>query len=246
MYIDDFKKFKHHYNVAVNIERQREGEHGRCAQSAEPEQAFELYSNARRNSYPLLFHHFMSEAQGEPTKGELSVVRKVNKKNKTHHFRLLGRPSWCREKIEFLGSNAMQSVAWVVSHSERELRYDQNTQLENWDLHSNDAWLLGGVHGYQAFCTASPLNKYNVFLEPQKSVLSMAGRELLGLILAGYKLHQNATFGEVLVCHSALLADNLDLIQYQRAVANIENGSDSDGRKMLSNICKRANLVLAG
>jgi len=80
---------------------------------------------------------------------------------------------------------------------------------QNWNLHVNDAWLLGGVHGHVPFHSASVLNKENLFRS--NGGLGITGREFFGLLLAGYKKESgHESMGIAMVCKNKNLASDLD------------------------------------
>jgi hypothetical protein len=95
---------------------------------------------------------------------------------------------------------------------------------QNWNLHVNDAWVMGGVHTYQPFYSASKLSKENIFRNQGAStILGITGREFLGLLLAGYKKESgHEALGVVMVCKNRGQADQLDFSLYEKAVQDIE------------------------
>lgn len=86
-----------------------------------------------------------------------------------------------------------------------------------WNFTINDAWLLGGVHSHLPFYAASMLARINVY--HTKYVLTITGRELLGLALYGYKqTSRHAALGHAFVCDDTKKADAASLVDYQAAV----------------------------
>ncbi|WP_319525606.1 hypothetical protein [uncultured Desulfosarcina sp.] len=100
-----------------------------------------------------------------------------------------------------------------------------------WHLNINDAWVLGGTHSHQPFYIAFKLSYDNVFSDNNKHNLTITGRELLGLLMSGYKLETgHASLGGVMVCDKPQQADKIDLIDYSIAAQIFEGpmrGMDS-------------------
>jgi hypothetical protein len=93
-------------------------------------------------------------------------------------------------------------------------------KAQSWSVTVNDSWLLAGVHSGQQFVAASPLIKRNVF--DNKFILTVTGRELVGLALAGYTRelsHGQTSFGP----GKYLLAEWFywSLVHYQQAMSQI-------------------------
>jgi len=88
------------------------------------------------------------------------------------------------------------------------------TGKDKWNFTMNDTWLLGGAHGHQQFHPASSINYKNIF--HNTFILTITGRELFGLALAGYKEAMgHKTLGKIYVPSSKSKADALDLVTYQ-------------------------------
>lgn len=96
-----------------------------------------------------------------------------------------------------------------------------------WNFTVNDSWVLAGVHSYQPFYPASPVISANIF--HNNYVLTITGRELVGLALAGYK--QNKTgydaLGTIYECGTRSVADKLSLVDYQVEIAKLKSVSDA-------------------
>jgi hypothetical protein len=91
---------------------------------------------------------------------------------------------------------------------------------DKWNFTINDVWLLGGVHGLQPFHPASPINFRNVF--HNQFFLTITGRELLGLALAGYKeVPGNKSVGGAYVPDNKSAAKDLTLLTYQTELSKI-------------------------
>jgi len=112
---------------------------------------------------------------------------------------------------------------------------------ENWNLHVNDAWLMGGVHAYLPFYSASALSSENLFRGDNAStVLGITGREFLGLLLAGYKAERgNAKLGVAMVCKNKAQADRLDFSTYENSVRLIEGARS---RRTVIDMAKEAGV----
>ena len=96
-----------------------------------------------------------------------------------------------------------------------------------WSVTVNDAWLLGGVHSGQEFRAASPINRRNLY--NKEYILSVMGRELVGLLLAGYK-ERRERFTSGSSHHQRSFTANklswdqkgqLSLVQYQEEISKI-------------------------
>ncbi len=111
----------------------------------------------------------------------------------------------------------------------------------NWNLHVNDAWLMGGVHAYLPFYSASELNRDNLFrTEGKSSVLTITGRELFGLLLANYKVESgHPALGIAMVCKNKPQADRLDFSTYENAVKLVET---SKSRQTVIDMAKAAGV----
>jgi len=95
---------------------------------------------------------------------------------------------------------------------------------QSWNLTVNDAWLLGGVHAQQPFYLAFRATYKNIFSDTYKHNLTITGREMLGLLLSGYRLKSGGeSLGEVMVCENPTKADRMNLVEYAAAAQNIEN-----------------------
>lgn len=92
---------------------------------------------------------------------------------------------------------------------------------DKWNFTINDCWLLGGVHGHQEFHPASPINFRNIY--HNTFILTITGRELFGLALAGYVEREgHKAMGRLYAPSSKQKADALDLITYQSELAKMK------------------------
>lgn len=100
-----------------------------------------------------------------------------------------------------------------------------------WNLHVNDAWLLGGVHTYRPFYAASPLTAEICFRNDAHQGLGITGRELVALLMAGYRpVSNNPKLGTVMVCRDRRKAANLSLLDIENEVDTHENNWKSNRR----------------
>jgi hypothetical protein len=104
---------------------------------------------------------------------------------------------------------------------------------QSWNLTINDAWLLGGVHSHQPFYLAFRKSYKNLFTDSYKHNLTITGRELLGLLLSGYKLEAGGELGDVMVCKNPGKADKMTLVKYATAAQQYEG--PLKGKDMLVN-----------
>ena len=73
----------------------------------------------------------------------------------------------------------------------------------------------------------------------------ITGRELFGLIMAGYRLEQgHASLGKVMVCRDLEKARAFSLLKYNTALDFIERGISGNGRYDMMKIALRANIIL--
>jgi hypothetical protein len=96
----------------------------------------------------------------------------------------------------------------------------------NWNFTINDSWLIGGIHSELAFYSCSPLKSFN--LVDHEYVLTITGRELLGLALAGYVEESgHADMGVAFTCDDKAKAQALTLPDIQLAVADMKTPMDA-------------------
>jgi hypothetical protein len=89
----------------------------------------------------------------------------------------------------------------------------------NWSIPINDTWLLAGVNSMQEFHAASPITFDNIL--DAEYIVTVTGRELVGLALAGYKEHKDAKLGRVYQPYSTGMAEGLTLPKYDEVVKNL-------------------------
>ncbi len=90
-----------------------------------------------------------------------------------------------------------------------------------WTPTVNDTWLSAGIHSRHHFHPASPLTYWNAF--DARFVLTVTGRELVGLAMAGYTpVRQRATGGTIFIPNNTMtIGQNFNLPDYQRAVSRL-------------------------
>ncbi|MGJ8604421.1 MAG: hypothetical protein ACSHXH_09885 [Marivita sp.] len=92
--------------------------------------------------------------------------------------------------------------------------------VPEWSPTINDSWICGGVHSRQPFHAASPLINDNIF--ERTFVLTVTGRELVGLALAGYrKTGGDPKLGVVFQSTQTAKAEDLTLISYNTKIAEL-------------------------
>lgn len=95
-----------------------------------------------------------------------------------------------------------------------------------WSFTINDTWILGGVHAHIPFYPASILDKAN--LHHPEYVLSITGRELIGLALFGYKeVKGHRSVGSAFVVSDKAKAGAARLVAYQDAISGITKWSQA-------------------
>jgi hypothetical protein len=94
-----------------------------------------------------------------------------------------------------------------------------------WNFTINDSWLLGGINGKNDFYAASPIVKKNVI--DKDYVLSITGRELLGLAMFGYRM-VSTTHGLGFIPGDNTAAENANLVDYQALVASLKKASQAE------------------
>ena len=103
-------------------------------------------------------------------------------------------------------------------------------------LHFNDAWVCGGVHSGQEFHCASDLGAAanNVF--DDEWMVTVTGRELIGLAIAGYQRvrHVHKIFGEIYRPTNRNYG-LLDLVSYRDKVLSFGGKKENAKDFLLSN-----------
>lgn len=95
------------------------------------------------------------------------------------------------------------------------------TGRNSWNLTINDVWVCAGVHSCQEFHPASPVNARNIF--SQQHILTITGRELIGLALAGYvAVSKHASLGTVYRPSVKNKVDAVNLVDYQVTIASLK------------------------
>ena len=98
----------------------------------------------------------------------------------------------------------------------------------NWNFTINDSWLLGGIHSECAFYSCSPLKSFN--LVDHEYILTITGRELLGMALAGYVEESgDPDLGSAFSSGDRAKAQGLSLTDIQLAVADCKSAFDAMG-----------------
>ena len=97
---------------------------------------------------------------------------------------------------------------------------------EGWSFGINDAWVCGGVHSGQEFhCASDPGANDNVF--DAKHMVTVTGRELIGLAIAGYQRARGVSpkFGAVYVSTNKDYG-LLDLVSYKKQMDAFDNDQE--------------------
>ena len=100
------------------------------------------------------------------------------------------------------------------------------TGRNDWNLTINDVWLCAGVHSLQQFHPASPLTHNNIY--SKKHILTITGRELVGLVMAGYvPVSGHRDLGTVWRPSITKKVDDLNLVNYQVTIASLKTEADA-------------------
>lgn len=208
-----FDTFKKAYEQAVQVELQSRGMHFMGSLGVKAETAWDLYKNSQKVA--LGFHIFGRHVSNEERWNKEGGIDLASKQpgalGQIPHPTAPGR-----------NLSAMEFNFGLVNDSS-----DGSILMmggQNWNLHVNDAWLMGGVHAYLPFYSASKLSKANIFRnEGASTILSITGREFFGLLLAGYKVDKgHDALGVVMVCKNKKQAEQLDFSLYEQSVQQIE------------------------
>ncbi len=116
---------------------------------------------------------------------------------------------------------------------------------KDWIVNVNDAWLLGGVHGHQEFHFASAKFYKNFFADLADYNLTVTGRELLGLLTAGYvrATGYDASLGDVMFCKNESTADEMTLVSYA-TIAQQYEGKGHNKTGELQRLASQANFII--
>lgn len=96
------------------------------------------------------------------------------------------------------------------------------TGRDSWNLTINDVWVCAGAHALQEFHPASPVNARNIF--SQQHILTITGRELVGLALAGYiPVSGHESLGTIYRPSITHKVDDLNLVDYQVTIADLKS-----------------------
>lgn len=97
---------------------------------------------------------------------------------------------------------------------------------DDWNFTVNDVWLCAGVHALHEFHPASPLNSRNIF--HQNFVLTITGRELVGLALAGYvPVAGHASLGTIFRPSITQKVEDFNLVIYLETVLSLKTVADA-------------------
>lgn len=236
-----FETFEADFKQALKIERERHASVGQKPyfdKNVDISKAWKLYQNAQIPS--LNIHLF-----GRFAENGIDLKSKMVPVKRTIMQRLLRKQTYKQTPSD------MHTNFGSVNEVEKKHQGSiQQMESSDWDLHVNDAWLLGGIHKYLPFYAASELKAINMFVissgSPRKNtILNITGRELLGLLLAGYRPEsKHPTLGTVMVCRDKHLAKSLTLKKLETSVDFIDRSIGIDGRVTYKNIAARAGIIL--
>lgn len=213
------QEFTKEYTLATNA---AQGFHGVIPQTkaVTPQIAWDAYSNARTPNLGFhLFGRHINAKSTAPYRRDQNPVAVAASKGPT-----LGQLPKGITGISLSKYDEFTTNFGVVNNT------DDGSILmmggSNWNLTVNDSWLLGGVHSELPFYACSPLKSFNLF--DHEYILTITGRELLGMALAGYVVkggHQD--LGMAFISGDSSKAKALSLPDIQVAVSEIKSVNDA-------------------
>jgi hypothetical protein len=97
-------------------------------------------------------------------------------------------------------------------------------KLEEWNMALNDTWVVAGVNSGQPFYPASLVNEKNIIDTRFTPPLTIMGRELVGLALAGYReAPAHPTLGKAYAPIDKKKAQDFSLIDYEGGLSPLNN-----------------------
>lgn len=101
-------------------------------------------------------------------------------------------------------------------------------KLDEWNMAVNDTWVLAGVNSLQDFYPASLVDEKNIIDNRFIPPLTIMGRELVGLTLAGYQeASGHPALGKAYVHGNRKKAEDLSLVDYDEGVSQLKNVGDA-------------------
>jgi hypothetical protein len=145
------------------------------------------------------------------------------KDNTVLEFQVFGRHvfkhDWAIETLMAVGEQLPPDMVGIGSP---ELKNFAPLKRNDWSVAINDTWLLGGINGLQDFHAASPITWKNIL--DDKYIMTVTGRELVGLALAGYTQKSTST-NEVFVHRDKKRAEDLSLTAYDDEVSKLKDAA---------------------
>ena len=96
-------------------------------------------------------------------------------------------------------------------------------KLNEWNMAVNDVWVVGGVNGSQPFYAASPVDEKRIIDPRFTPPLTIMGRELVGLVSAGYREAHNVKLGKAYDYTDQENAQKFSLVDYERELSSLKN-----------------------
>ena len=210
----EFTNFKAEYEKSIQAEMNARGMHFMGSLNVGAQTAWDLYQNSKKVAlgFHLFGRHVSNEDHWNAEGGIDLVSKQPGALGEIAHPTAPGRNMSSMEYNFGLVNDSTDGSILMMGG-------------QNWNLHVNDAWLMGGVHAYLPFYSASKLTKDNIFRrEGASTILGITGRDFLGLLLAGYKVEKgHDALGLVMVCKNQGQADRLDFSLYEQTVNLIES-----------------------
>lgn len=139
------------------------------------------------------------------------------------------------------------NTEWENFGSTSESENGSILNIENWSVEANDYWIMGGVkNGVDFHLASSEIDRnlivsesYNSDIHRKDRMITVTGRELIGLSSFGYEIHNHEfedKLGTVLTCSDLERAEGINIGAYQESVDRALNGKVSDSD---SNLFKR-------
>ncbi|TQV84281.1 hypothetical protein FKG94_06385 [Exilibacterium tricleocarpae] len=240
--------FREHYELACEIEQERirdiglpdiRGTVGNI--NASVDKAWRLYENAQNPTLRLTLFGRFSQANGgwidtsprvvKPASGP-TILNPCKKRSAKQTA-----PGWIEHNFGFVDGRIAQPDGSGGPGGSV-----QHMPASEFNLHVNDAWLLGGVHKYLPFYAASKLSEENMFRNKYRR-LGITGRELFCLLLAGYRPVTNPKLGTVMTCRDRQQADALNLVNIEAEIDDLER-KHRNGTSELTKMARAAGIEL--
>jgi len=201
------------YEVSLQAAKAVHG-NNKQTQSTDPSVGWKLYCNARKPKLGFhLFGRHVASKKLSPYKANPSTHTGRVVKDLPPNLQGISRNNYDKFDENFGLVNEAESGSILIMGGDK------------WNFTLNDTWIVGGVHSGLPFYACSPLVIYNVF--DYEYILTITGRELLGLALFGYMQQTHAELGTVFVCNDKKKAKGARLSEYQAVIGELKRMADA-------------------